>query len=244
MTIQSKSSSNSRQTTYPFRRDSDNLSDKRNIGNAEAIRLQHMMSKQFANKKTGPDYTRLQSKSEDLNQKLLEQKQKEYEEEQRIKNRKKMTAKEAREKAVYARNLKAFLKQSDEMLLDKFFVVHSEKDFMSKLQQKTELSDITGIYIICNTIKRKVYIGKNNNAFDACWQVFRDKSVSRNYIATIKDDFDEGDQMVVNFVRLRDTNYDTIDELESAYVERYNSIQDGYNSKLGAKPKRHWYAYN
>lgn len=233
-----------RQTAYPFRRNDAAILEKKVTGYSEQEnRLQSMMDKQFKSVKTGPDYTKIQSKSDDINKKILEQKKKEYEELHRKKEKQALSAKEAKEKIIYARELKAFLKQSDEMLLEKFFVIRNERDFMSKIQQKTGLSDITGVYIICNTMKRKVYVGKHNNAFDACWQIFRDRSVSKNYIATIKDDFDDGDQMVVNFVKLKDTQYNTLDELEAAYVEKYNSIQDGYNFKLGAKAKRHWYSY-
>ena len=129
------------------------------------------------------------------------------------------------------------------MLLPKFFVINDESDFMKSLMSKTGLSDVTGVYVICNITKRKCYVGKHINAFNASWQLFRPREDSKNHIADLKNDYDDGDKMAINFIRLKDTDFDTLDELEAFHIARYGACQNGYNSNVGSKPKRHWYSY-
>lgn len=228
-----------RATAYPFDRTKQVDTKKPTVKTSES--LTSMLGSQFVNNKETVDYSRFQSKAGE-NKQYRDAQQKKYEAEQKRKLQQQMSAKEIKEKAIQARELKAFLQQDENMLLDKFLVIRDIPTFMCTIQTKTNASDITGVYIICNVTKRKCFVGKHNMAFDACWQIFRDKSESKNYIPQVKDDFDSGDQMAVNFVRLKDTNYDTLDDLSAFYIDKYKALQDGYNTKASSKPKRHWYA--
>jgi hypothetical protein len=90
-----------------------------------------------------------------------------------------------------------------------------------------------GIYGIYNGTKDKWYIGSsvsvNQRIYGHIGYLKRGKAVQK-----LQTDYDNGDDFTV-FVLAEVSEYKTYGELlniERAYIEKYNSIKDGYNTEI------------
>lgn len=116
---------------------------------------------------------------------------------------------------------KEFVRLSD---VDKF-----EKSFVSFFG----FNELSGIYLIYNASKRKWLIGQNQRALQKCLQIFKSPN---SCVPDLKKDWNSGDIIFINFIRLKDTDYNTLDELEFDYIEKYNCVMpNGYNRSRGIK---------
>lgn len=209
---------------------------------ASAERLKNLMDTQFNNNTNVPSYELLQSKSEAHAEYIKKQKL-QHELYLKEKEKKNFDLEERRQQIMYARDMKMFLKQDSYMLLPKFFVISDIPNYIKNLQAKSGLNDATGIYIICNVTNHKCYVGQHQTVFIASHELFLDSTISKNYVADIKTDFDMGNKFAVNFVKLSATKFDTLNELCAHYIKSYNSIRFGYNNTINPKSKHQWCSY-
>lgn len=89
--------------------------------------------------------------------------------------------------------------------------------------------DSTGIYILHNFTKNKYYVGQGKNVNRRMLDHFT-KSKSKN---SILKDYKQGDLFEYKQIKLIESGFDNINELEKAYINYYNSIDKGYNSASG-----------
>lgn len=102
-----------------------------------------------------------------------------------------------------------------------------EKSFISFFG----FSELSGIYLIYNASKRKWFIGQGQRALQKCLQIFKSPNSS---VPDLQKDWNSGDIIFINFIRLKDTDYNTLDELEFDYIEKYDCIMPkGYNRSRG-----------
>ena len=84
-----------------------------------------------------------------------------------------------------------------------------------------------GIYKITNKLNNKVYIGQSNNVLRRLNEHKRQRKVDiDSYINVLGVDNFE-------FEILEECSKEELDKKEQEYIERYNSVEDGYNIQQG-----------
>lgn len=95
---------------------------------------------------------------------------------------------------------------------------------------KMGFDELEGIYLIHNTTLNKFYIGKSKNVFNRVYDHFRKGSGSPE----VYEDYDGGFDFAISFIRLEDSPYNDLDELEDNAIRAYNCIEPyGYNKVIG-----------
>lgn len=122
----------------------------------------------------------------------------------------------------------------DELMLHSKFVRFTNADkFRTSFKKCYGFNELSGIYLIYNASKRKWLVGQSQKAISRCVQHFESINDS---IPDIRRDWSNGDVMLVNFIRLKDTNFNTLDELEYEYINKYDCVTPkGYNKTHGSK---------
>ena len=119
------------------------------------------------------------------------------------------------------------------MLHAKFVRLGDLNKFVKSFAEFFGFSELSGIFVCYNASKRKWYVGQGQRALQKLLQIFRSPNSS---VPDLKKDWDAGDTVFVNFVRLKDTDYNTLDELEYEYIEKYDClIPKGYNRSHGRR---------
>lgn len=138
---------------------------------------------------------------------------------------------ELRQKAQEKKNaVSRFLNVDDWMFFSKFIVIKNYEDYSRKIRDKITISEITGVYIVANITKFKIYVGYGSKIIAKCGQHFRRRLNSYDSVPAIREDLLLDDIMCVNFVKLKDTDFDTVKELADYYMKRYDSYAPrGYN---------------
>lgn len=93
------------------------------------------------------------------------------------------------------------------------------------------MKNVTGIYIIKNTINSKVYIGQSvrcKNRWEAHLSAARSGEGTEIHVAMRNLGIENFSCEI-----LEECKEDQLDEKESYYVEKYNSVKEGYNMKAG-----------
>lgn len=117
------------------------------------------------------------------------------------------------------------------MLHPKFVRLGDLNKFEKSFVEFFGFNELSGIFVCYNASKRKWYVGQGQRALQKLLQIFRSPNSS---VPDLKKDWDTGDTVFVNFVRLKDTDYNTLDELECKYIEKYDClIPKGYNRSQG-----------
>ena len=126
-----------------------------------------------------------------------------------------------------------FLQVDDWCLFDKFVPVTGYDDYLRNVRNKISVSEITGVYLIANITKRKMYVGYGAQAINKCGQHFRMRIGSTDPVPAIREDMLLENVMGVNFVKLKDTDFDTIEELSDYYIRKYDCRDPkGYNKSI------------
>lgn len=119
------------------------------------------------------------------------------------------------------------------MLHAKFVRLGDLNKFEKSFAEFFGFNELSGIFICYNASKRKWYVGQGQRALQKLLQIFRSPNSS---VPDLKKDWDAGDTVFVNFVRLKDTDYNTLDELEYEYIEKYDClVPKGYNRSHGRR---------
>lgn len=93
-----------------------------------------------------------------------------------------------------------------------------------------ELEKFHGLYFIHNKILNKFYIGKSKNVFNRVRDHFRKGKGNPG----VYEDYDCGFDFAISFIRLEDSPFDDLYELEDNAIRAYNSIEpNGYNKVIG-----------
>ena len=129
-------------------------------------------------------------------------------------------------------SIKQFLKKDDWMFFSKFIIIHDYDDYVHKIRDKISISEITGVYLIANATKHKMYVGYGSRAIEKCGQHFRARYGANDTTPEIRNDLLIEDVMCVNFVKLKDTDFDNLHDLAQHYIDIYHCYAPrGYNVK-------------
>ena len=110
----------------------------------------------------------------------------------------------------------------------------SINDFKYKAHLKSK-TDFTGIYLICNSTKNKWYVGQGKSTVTRCFDHF--KQGIKDNAPQIYLDWLADDKFYINFIKMSDTKYDSLDKLEMDYIAKYDCKYHGYNTVKGNSAK-------
>lgn len=106
------------------------------------------------------------------------------------------------------------------------------KDFKRKLVHlKTQKLNQPGVYIFSNLSKNNYkYIGQSIDMMSRVMTHIKGSGNPEMY-----KDIISGDIFAINFIKLKDTNFSTLNSLERYYIAKYNTYYNGYNKTRGNK---------
>lgn len=88
--------------------------------------------------------------------------------------------------------------------------------------------NVAGIYILCNQTKDRCYVGQGRQVLDRIPHHFEGTGNSEVY-----EDYTRGDEFIVKLIPLKDSGYQSLNELERHTIMTYNACDAGYNSVEG-----------
>lgn len=89
--------------------------------------------------------------------------------------------------------------------------------------------NVTGVYILHNETQDRYYVGQSVKVFNRLTQHFDGKNGNTNVFM----DYLRGDHWNIQIIRLRDTTYDNLDDLERNAIALYDAFESGYNATRG-----------
>lgn len=89
--------------------------------------------------------------------------------------------------------------------------------------------NVTGVYILHNETQDRYYVGQSVKVFNRLTQHFDGKNGNPNVFM----DYLRGDHWNIQIIRLRDTTYDNLDDLERNAITLYDAFESGYNATRG-----------
>lgn len=117
------------------------------------------------------------------------------------------------------RNMDDFLNRVEAITPDEFFEIRD--------RQK---GDIVGVYIIHNESRNQYYVGQAKKLFFRINQHFTGHGNGDVYA-----DYKYGDDFSIKIIKLSESGYDDIDQLEKDMIEKYHAFNAGYNRTSGNK---------
>ncbi len=115
------------------------------------------------------------------------------------------------------RSMDDFLNQTETITPEEFFNI--------KERQK---GDIVGVYIIHNESKDMYYVGQAKRLFYRINQHFTGHGNGDVYA-----DYKYGDDFSIKIIKLSESGYDDIDQLEKDMIKKYDAYVTGYNRTSG-----------
>lgn len=88
--------------------------------------------------------------------------------------------------------------------------------------------DYVGVYVFWNRTKQKFYVGQAKRLF---YRVVQHLSGHGN--GDVYSDYRFGDEFLIRLIKLSDTKFESLDELEAYYIELYDAAVSGYNRNKG-----------
>lgn len=89
--------------------------------------------------------------------------------------------------------------------------------------------NVTGVYILHNETQDRYYVGQSVKVFNRLNQHFDGKNGNMDVLM----DYLRGDHWNIHIIRLRDTTYDNLDDLERNAITLYDAFESGYNATRG-----------
>lgn len=99
-----------------------------------------------------------------------------------------------------------------------------------RYKQENKEEDFSGIYIFYNTNKNKYYVGQSIHVNDR----INDHLIG-NGCRTLYIDTKCGDEITIKMIKLEDTNYETLNQLERDTILTLDGFETGYNKNRGVK---------
>lgn len=114
-------------------------------------------------------------------------------------------------------NMDDFLNRAETITPEEFFEI--------KQRQK---GDVVGVYIIHNEANDQYYVGQAKRLFYRINQHFTGHGNGDVYA-----DYKYGDDFSIKIVKLSESGYDDIDQLEKDMIKKYHAYDSGYNRTSG-----------
>ena len=115
------------------------------------------------------------------------------------------------------RSMDDFLNRAETITPEEFFEI-----------KKKQTGDIVGVYIIHNETQGQYYVGQAKKLFFRINQHFTGHGNGDVYA-----DYKYGDDFSIKIIRLSESGYDDIDQLEKDMIKKYDAYDIGYNRTSG-----------
>ncbi|QNN60728.1 GIY-YIG nuclease family protein [Erysipelothrix inopinata] len=99
---------------------------------------------------------------------------------------------------------------------------------MDNKQHISSSYSITGVYVLFNETKNLVYVGQGKNVLSRVNSHFTGSGNGDVYA-----DYKYGDEFKIKLVSLVSSGYASLNDLERAMINTYNSYERGYNRNRG-----------
>lgn len=141
---------------------------------------------------------------------------------------------EDRELEEYAAMIRAVKKAVDQaahnsraFTVPEFFQVRNKLKCAQMLNSKLNFK---GVYILHNETKDKYYVGQAQKIFNRVNQHFTGKGNGDIYA-----DYKYGDKFTIRFIKLSESGFRSLDDLEHSAILTYNAYKKGYNKNRGVQ---------
>ena len=94
---------------------------------------------------------------------------------------------------------------------------------------KETLANYPGVYILHNATKNMNYVGQAQIVSERVTKHF----TGRGGNPDVFFDYRSGDNFAVKVIPLKDSGFDSLNQLEKAMIEHYNAHENGYNKTRG-----------
>lgn len=108
-----------------------------------------------------------------------------------------------------------------------FFQVRNKLKCAQMLNSKLNFK---GVYILHNETKDKYYVGQAQKIFNRVNQHFTGKGNGDVYA-----DYKYGDKFTIRFIKLSESGFRSLDDLEHSAILTYNAYKKGYNKNRGVQ---------
>ncbi len=106
-----------------------------------------------------------------------------------------------------------------------FFQVRNKLKCAQMLNSKLNFK---GVYILHNETKDKYYVGQAQKIFNRVNQHFTGKGNGDVYA-----DYKYGDKFTIRFIKLSESGFRSLDDLERSAILKYDAYNKGYNKNRG-----------
>lgn len=134
---------------------------------------------------------------------------------------------EIKKRRRFRKQMEQLLKTSLQVSVSDFLKMRSYKEKGSRTFE-TSLNVITGVYVLINNTKNKVYVGQSKNVFTR---------VNNHFIGSgngdVYADYRLQDNFEVRLVPLTNSQFYSLDALEKSLIEFFNAAERGYNKNKG-----------
>lgn len=108
-----------------------------------------------------------------------------------------------------------------------FFQVRNKLKCAQMLNSKLNFK---GVYILHNETKDKYYVGQAQKIFNRVNQHFTGKGNGDVYA-----DYKYGDKFTIRFIKLSESGFRSLDDLEHSAILKYDAYKKGYNKNRGVQ---------
>lgn len=125
------------------------------------------------------------------------------------------------------KKLRALVNDQITLTPQEFFQMRNTKTMDNKQYISSNYS-ITGVYVLFNESKNLVYVGQGKNVLSRVNSHFTGSGNGDVYA-----DYKYGDEFKIKLVSLVSSGYASLNDLERAMIDTYNSYNRGYNRNRG-----------
>lgn len=126
-----------------------------------------------------------------------------------------------------SKKLKTLVNDQITLTPKEFFNLRNRKTMDNKQHISSSYS-ITGVYVLFNETKNLVYVGQGKNVLSRVNSHFTGSGNGDVYA-----DYKYGDEFKIKLVSLVSSGYASLNDLERAMINTYNSYERGYNRNRG-----------
>lgn len=123
--------------------------------------------------------------------------------------------------------VKQAARNSREFTVPEFFQVRNKLKCAQMLHSKLNFA---GVYILYNETKDKYYVGQAQKIFNRVNQHFTGKGNGDVYA-----DYKYGDKFTIRFIKLSESGFRSLDDLERNAILKYDAYKKGYNKNRGVQ---------
>ena len=117
-----------------------------------------------------------------------------------------------------------------EITPEEFFRIRNSSNGVRRKGHISTYYDFAGVYILYNQTKKMYYVGQGKKVFQRVNSHFTGHGNGDVYA-----DYKYGDKFTIKMIKLKNSGFRTLNELERNTIKTYNAFSRGYNKTRGNK---------